>query len=76
MAADGSTNITDAIIVRLAEGIAAEKLESLAMKHMDINWETLQNLKREYREDIEAFSRDVIRKWSNKRSSGPDQIKV
>ena len=75
MATGGGRSISNNMIVRLAEAISAKNLEVMAMKYMGIEWETLENLKRQHREDVQAFSRDVIRKWCYM-NSGPDQIQV
>ena len=76
MAAGGERRVTNGMIVCLAEAISAQNMESIALTYMGIEWEMLQNLRREHREEIEAFNRDVIRRWCNKKSSGPDQIGV
>ena len=75
MATGGERSISNNMIVRLAEAISAKNLELIAMKYMGIEWATLENLKRQHRDDIEAFSRDVIRKWCYT-NSGPDQKEV
>ena len=75
MATGGERRITDSMIACLAEAISAKNLESIAMKYMGIEWETLENLKRQYRDDIQGFSRDIIRKWCYM-NPGPDQVKV
>ena len=75
MATGGVRCISNKMIVRLAESISARNLELIAMKYLGIEWETLENLKRQHREDVQAFSRDVIRKWCYM-NSGPDQIEV
>ena len=67
--------VTNEDIVRLAEAISAKNMEAIAMKYMGIDWETLENLRRENKEDAQAFSRGVIRKWCYM-NSGPDQVKV
>ena len=45
------------------------------MKYLGIEWETLENLKRENKDDAQAFSREVIRKWCYM-NYGPDEVKV
>ena len=75
MATGENASITDKDIVRLAEVISAKNLESIAMKYMCMDWETLENLKRQHRDDIQGFSRDVFRKWCYM-NSGPNQVKV
>ena len=68
-------SITNKDIARLAEAISAKNMELIAMKYMGIEWATLENLKRENKEDAQAFSREVIRKWCYM-NFRPDQVKV
>ena len=75
MATGGDASETNKDIVRLAEAISAKNVESIALRYMGIEWETLENLKTENKDDAKGFSRDVIRVWCNM-NSGPDQIKV
>ena len=75
MATAGERSISNNMMVRLAEAISAKNLELIAMKYMGIEWATLENLKRQHRDDVEAFSTDIIRKWCYIKS-GPDQIEV
>ena len=75
MATGGERSISNNMMVRLSEAISAKNLELIAIKYMGIESETLDNLKRQHREDVQAFSRDVIRKWCYM-NSGPDQIEV
>ena len=77
MATGGDYSITDSIVVRLAEAISAKNLESIAMKYMGIESETLENLRRQHRDDIpvQGLSGDIIRKWCYM-NPGPDQVKV
>ena len=71
----GDSSITENIIARLANAISAKHVESIASEYMSIERGTLENLGRKHREDVEAFSRDVLRKWCYM-NSGPDEIKV
>ena len=75
MTTGGDASVTNKDIVRLAEAISAKNVESIALGYMGIEWETLENLKTENKDDAKGFSRDVIRRWCNM-NSGPDQIKV
>ena len=75
MATRQGGSITDKDTARLAEAISAKNMEVIAMKYIGIEWETLENLKRENKDDAQAFSRDVMRKWFYMKS-GPDEIKV
>ena len=75
MATGGDYSITDSIVVRLAEAISAKNLESIAMKYMGIESETLENLRRQHRDDIQGLSGDIMRKWCYM-NPRPDQVKV
>ena len=75
MATRQGGSITNKDIARLAEAISAKNMELIAMKYLGIEWETLENLKRENKEHAQAFSREVIRKWCYM-NSGPDEVKV
>ena len=75
MATGLGVSVTNKDIARLAEAISAKNMELIAIKYMGIEWATLENLKRENKEDAQAFSRDIIRKWCYM-NSGPDEVKV
>ena len=75
MACGGKTSIATKDIVRLAEVITAKNMDSIAMKYMNMEWETLENLKGENKDDAQAFTRDVLRKWCYM-NSGPHQAEV
>ena len=45
------------------------------MLYSDIDWEVVENSKRDYRDDVIAFNRDMIRKQGFK-NSGPNQVQV
>ena len=62
-------------IVNLASAITARNMESIAIKYMDIDLEKIENLKREHRQDIQAFNRSIISTWAFK-SREPDQVEV
>ena len=60
-------------IVRLAPSISADNMESIAEGYMDIDPETIKNIRRDA-SNSEAFNRDVIRYWSYKNPE--NQVKV
>ena len=70
---EDKSQLTRRQIVRLASAISADNMESVAEGYMDIDHETIKNIRRDA-SSSEAFNRDIIRYWSNK---NPDnQIKV
>ena len=76
MASGGSPDqLTRKQIVRLATAISADNMAAIAEGYMDIETETVKNLQYENRDKAQAFTRDVIRLWTNK-NSGPNQIQV
>ena len=75
MAEGGNWTLTENDIVELAHAIAARYMEPIALKYLSISSETLENLKREHREDIEGFNRAVIRNWAC-RNPSRDQVQV
>ena len=75
MAEGGNGTVTEVDIVGLAQAIAAKNMEPIALKYFSISSETLENLKREHREDIEGFNRAVIRTWAS-RNPSRDQVQV
>ena len=65
--------LTNRQIVRLAAAISADKMTSIAEGYMDIDNETVKNIRRN-EGDSEAFNREIIRYWMNK---NPDnQVEV
>ena len=75
MASGGTARLTTKDIICLAEAIAAKHMEEIAMLYFDIDWEEVENSKKEHREDVKAFNRDMLRKWAYK-NSGPNQAQV
>lgn len=77
MAAVGDMTLTDADIVALARSVSAPNMESIAEGYLGIEPETIANLKRSHREDVEGFNREIIRKWTFKTANaGPGQVQV
>ena len=75
MASGGSDRLTNKHMIRLAEVIAAKHMEEIAMLYLDIDWEEVENSKKDHRDDVKAFNRDKLRKWAYK-NSGPNQAQV
>ena len=73
MAASGESRLSNNQIARLAQDISVSNMQSIAMLHLDIDWEDLENLK--VKQNVAAFNRDVIIKWAFKNSS-PEQVQV
>ena len=73
MASGGRDKLTNKDIIRLAEAIAAKHMEEIAMLYFDIDWEVVENSKKDHRDDAQAFNRDMIRKWAYK-NPGPNQV--
>ena len=59
-----SGQLTQKQIVRLGAAISADKMESIAEGYMEINEETIKDIRRNA-SNSEAFNRDIIRYWSN-----------
>ena len=55
--------VTQRQIVRLGAAISADNMESIAEGYMDIDPETVKNLRDENRGKAEAFNRAIIRYW-------------
>ena len=62
-------------IVRLARAISSRDMESIALGYLDIEDETIRNIKAARHGDMEGFNRDVIKTWLNM-NSGIDQREV
>ena len=61
-------------IVRLASAISADNMESMAEGYLDLNPETVKNIRRDA-SNSEAFNRDVIRYWANKNPDNQVQVR-
>ena len=60
-----SEKLTNKQIVRLAAAIPADNMTSVAEGYLDINPETVRNIRRN-EGDSEAFNRAILRYWANK----------
>ena len=65
--------LTNRQIVRLAAAISIDNMESIAEGYMDINNETVKNIRRN-ESDSEAFNRAILRYWANKHTE--NQVEV
>ena len=70
-----SGTLTNAQIARLARSIAAPVVESVALEYLNIDEETIGNLKFQHRGNAEAFSRDILRNWRHQ-NGGINQVQV
>ena len=61
--------------MRLAKSVSAPDMESIALGHLDLDEETVNSLHYEYKDDFEAFNRDILRYWITQ-NPGPNQVKV
>ena len=71
---EDSGQLTRRHIVRLASAISADSMEAIAEGYMDINRETVNNIRRD-ETNSEAFNREIIRYWANK-NPGRNQVNV
>ena len=60
-------------IVRLASAISAINMEAIAEGYLDINPETIKNIRHDA-SNSEAFNRDVIRHWTYKNPDSQVQV--
>ena len=67
-------HLTNYQIVRLAESISASEMPTIAVMHLGVDLDEVQNLKLEHR-DVESFNRALIRMWAS-RNPGENQVKV
>ena len=68
-----SEQLTRKQIVRLAAAISADHMESVAEGYMDIDSDTIKNIRRDA-SNSEAFNRDVIRHWMYKNPSHQSMV--
>ena len=68
-----SEKLTNKQIVRLAAAISIDNMSSIAEGYMDINNETVKNIRRN-EADSEAFNRAILRYWANKHPDNPMQV--
>ena len=75
MAEGGENKLTDAHFATLAASLSTKNLESIALRYLGISAETIDSLRVQHRDDIEALNRGILRKWAYQHA-GCDQIKV
>ena len=75
MATGGSDRLTNKDMILLAEAIASKHMEEIAMLYFDIDWEMVENSKKDHKDDVQAFNRDMLRKWAYK-NAGRNQVQV
>ena len=56
--------LTNNQIVRLAAAISSRDMEFIVLGYLDIEEETIKNVKYENKDNAEAFNRDIIRRWA------------
>ena len=66
--------LTDTQIEDLAQIIVSKHMATIAIKYLEIPYETVENLKRDSKDSI-AFNRDLLVQWRNK-NPGINQIQV
>ena len=67
--------LTNRQIVRLAKNVSATHMALIALGYLDLDKETVNSLHYEYKDDFEAFNRDILRYWITQ-NPGPNQVKV
>ena len=69
-----SGNLTSRHIVRLAAALPVDKMAEIAEGYMDIDGETIRNMKVKNKDDDDAFSREIIIHWT--KNNPEDQVQV
>ena len=59
-----SEQLTKRQIVRLAAAISSNDMEAIAEGYMNIDIETIKNLRDENQRNAQAFNREIIRYWA------------
>ena len=72
---DGNTNLSDEQVEKLAESIVATKMETIALKYMKIQSETVANLEITYRWNAVALNRSRLNLWKCMNPGG-NQVQV
>ena len=63
MAARENANLSSPQRVRLAAIITKNGMRSIAEGYFELKEQTVKNLESENKDDVEAFNREVIKKW-------------
>ena len=72
---DGNMNLSDEQVEKLAESIVATKMETIALKYMKIQSETVANLEIAYRRNATALNRSLLNLWKCM-NPGDNQVQV
>ena len=75
MATKGNGKLSNRQRVRLAATITKHGMKSIAEGYFELNEQTVKNLETENKDDVEAFNREVIKKWENMNPCD-NQVKV
>ena len=75
MAAGGDWTLTNSDIARLAAAISSTNMDTIAVRYLDMDPDTLESMRDQHRGKAEAFNREVIKRWAYKHSS-PHQVQV
>ena len=72
---DGSNKLSDSQIEKLAESIVMTKMETIAISYLNIQSETVANLRIAHQGNPTGFNRAVLTIWKCKNSRG-NQVQV
>ena len=67
--------LTDAYLARLATKIRSREMEKVALAYLGIDKETIKTVLYSYREDSDAFNRDMLARWMNKNPENSRQVR-
>ena len=67
--------LTTAQKARLAQKISYQSMESIALAYLGFDQEVIDSLKIAHRENMEAFNREILHRWTNQ-NPGNDQVQV
>ena len=67
--------LTNAQKVHLAREISCQNMESIALGYLGFDQEVMNSLKIAHRDNLEAFNRDILHRWTNQ-NDGTDQVQV
>ena len=73
---DGNMSLTDDLIAKLAESIAAPKMETIAIRYLKIPSETIENDMFDLRGNATAFNRSLLNRWKCSLNPGDNQVQV
>ena len=75
MAVGGDWTLTNSDIARLAAAVSSTNMDTIVVRYLDMDPETLESMRDGHRGKAEAFNREVIRRWAYK-NPGPHQVQV